>query len=492
MDVKALGKEPNLFWKTSFSIKSPFMLKRIIILLVFLSIAVGGWYYYQNNMVKENTDSSIYTKVEQGDFHINVVATGELQAARSEKILGPPGMRAAGIFQTTISSIVPEGTLVAKGDEVAALDRTDLGNKMKSSGTDIEKAQSQIVQAQLDTAIEMRGLRDQIRNIEFSIEEKKLEAKMNIYEPPAVQRQTQLELERLERDMQQNKEKYKLKQEQATARIEELTATLSQHQNQLKQLSDLSKNFSVKAPKSGMVIYQRSWNGKKGPGSRVTAWDPVVAQLPDLSQMNSITYVNEVDISKVSEGQPVIIQVDAFPEKKFKGKVLSIANIGEQRPNFDAKVFEVKISLINGDSTLRPAMTTGNMINTKTFKDVVSIPLEAYHRNDSLTYSFIKTETGIIKKEIIVGSANDNNIIVKAGLSENQEVTLTIPLEENDLSIQYLTPEEKQQATKQLTVIQNIEKDKPKAKEGKPKGKAGKKGKLGKKAQSRKSKGKPQ
>jgi len=453
------------------------MLKPIIIFILFLAIAAGGWYYYQNNIVKEDADSSIFVKAENSDFHINVVATGELQAARSEKILGPPGMRAAGIFQTTISSIVPEGTLVKKGEEVASLDRTDLGNKMKGIGTDIEKAQSQIVQAQLDTAIEMRGLRDQIRNIQFSVEEKKLEAKMNIYEPPAIQRQTQLELERMERDMQQNKEKYMLKQEQAEARIEELTATLSQYQNQMGQLTDLSKNFSVKAPKDGMVIYARSWNGKKGPGSRVTAWDPVVAQLPDLSQMNSLTYVNEVDISKVKEGQPVIIEVDAFPEKKFKGKVVGIANIGEQRPNFDAKVFEVKISVINGDSTLRPAMTTGNMVNTKTFRNIVSIPLEAYHRNDSLTYAFIRTEKGIAKQEILVGPANDDGIIVKAGIEGNQEVALTIPLDEDKLSIKYLTAEEKQEAAKELVVIKEEAKDKSEA---------------GQKLPATKTKGKPQ
>ncbi len=464
-------------------------MKRIIVLLIFLLIAAGGWYYYQNNLVKENADTSIFTKVEQGDFHINVVATGELQAARSEKILGPPGMRAAGIFQTTISSIVPEGTIVSKGEEVAALDRTDLGSKMKGIGTDIEKAQSQIVQAQLDTAIEMRGLRDQVRNIEFSIEEKKLEAKMNIYEPPAVQRQTQLELERMQRDMKQNNEKYKLKQEQAEARIEELTATLSQYQNQMGQLTNLSSDFSVKAPKGGMVIYHRSWNGKKGPGSRVTAWDPIVAQLPDLSQMNSLTYVNEVDISKVAMGQPVIIEVDAFPEKKFKGKVVGIANIGEQRPNFDAKVFEVKISVINGDSTLRPAMTTGNMINTKTYRDVLSVPLEAYHRNDSLIYAFIKTENGMVKKEIMIGSANDNAIIVKAGLTKGEQVALTIPLDEDKLSIQYLTPEEKQEAAKELSVVENIANDTPRV--SKDKGKGRPKGKEGKRKMVQ-SKGNPQ
>ena len=67
-----------------------------------------------------------------------------------------------------------------------------------------------------------------------------------------------------------------------------------------------------------MVIYARNWNGKKEPGARISAWDPIVAELPDLSDMISKTYVNEVDISKVRVGQEVDIKVDAFPDKKYK------------------------------------------------------------------------------------------------------------------------------------------------------------------------------
>lgn len=418
------------------------MLKKIILFLLLVSIAAGGYYYYQNYYKSAEKDTSIMLPVKKGAFEINVMATGELQAARSEKILGPQGMRSVGIFQTTISDIVSEGTIVAKGGYVATLDRTDLGNKMKSVSSDIEKAEAQIVQAQLDTAIEMRGLRVQMSNLGFSMEEKRLEAKMNIYEPPAIQRQIQLEIERLQREQIQSEENYSLKKEQAQAKIKEITATLEQHQNQLKLMSDLSDDFLVKAPLPGMVIYARSWNGKKGPGSKITPWDPVVAQLPDLTDMISVTYVNEVDISKVKISQPVDITIDAFPDNSYRGTVKSIANIGEQRPNFDAKVFEVKIQVERSDSTLRPAMTTANKITTKTFDDVLFIPLEGLHSNDSLSYVFIKDNAGSwAKQEVISGLSNDNEVIIKAGLVKDQEVALTVPLDADDILVDLLSDE---------------------------------------------------
>ena len=61
----------------------------------------------------------------------------------------------------------------------------------------------------------------------------------------------------------------------------------------------------------------------------------------------SKTYVNEVDVRKVFAGQKVEIGLDAYPEKSFRGVVIRVANVGEQRPNSDAKVFEVAVE-ING------------------------------------------------------------------------------------------------------------------------------------------------
>jgi len=112
-----------------------------------------------------------------------------------------------------------------------------------------------------------------------------------------------------------------------------------------------------------MVIYYKEWGGdKRKVGSSISAWDLTVATLPDLSAMNSKCYVNEIDISKVKAGQKVRISVDAFPEKKYTGVVTYVANIGEQLPNADAKVFEVTIKVNEYDPILRPAMTTGNLI----------------------------------------------------------------------------------------------------------------------------------
>lgn len=74
--------------------------------------------------------------------------------------------------------------------------------------------------------------------------------------------------------------------------------------------------------------------------------------------------------------------------------VLSVANIGEQLPNTDAKVFEVISKIDGSDPILRPSMTTGNQIITKTFSDVLFIPLETVFATiDSIPFVYKKDGT---------------------------------------------------------------------------------------------------
>jgi len=185
------------------------------------------------------------------------------------------------------------------------------------------------------------------------------------------------------------------------------------------------EQFIIMAPASGMVIYKREWNGQKRTvGSDISTWDLTVATLPDMSTMVSKTYVNEIDISKISVGQEVRAGVDAFPEKAYSGKVSEVANIGEQLPNTDAKVFEVVIKLDGTDPILRPSMTTSNSIITKMFKDVLHIPLEAVYSNDSMTYVYRKNRT---RQVVVLDEENENEIIVEAGLEEGDKLFLSVP-----------------------------------------------------------------
>lgn len=410
--------------------------------------AAGGWYYFSGPAAAEQDQELRYEATRQ-PFVIQVTATGELAAKKSVKIRAPQGMRAAGIYETTLSDLVPEGNVVGAGDYVASLDRTELAGKMSDVQTELEKIRTQLEQARIDTAIELRGIRDELANLEFSKQEKLLAVEQSKYEPRSVIQQAELDLERTERDFRQLLKKYELKQRQAVAKIQEIDALLRQNQRQLQVYNELSEQFTIHAPEPGMVIYARTWRGKKEPGSRISAWDPIVAELPDLSDMISQTYVNEVDISKVQEGQDVKIQVDAFPDRSYTGKVIKVANIGEQLSGYDAKVFEVIVQVNEADSILRPAMTTSNEIITGTYEDILAIPLEGL-QSDSLTFVYKDGGSGVVRQEIVTSLASSDEIMVEYGLSEGDIIFLVPPPGAEEAPFVPLDPATKAKIRKRL------------------------------------------
>jgi hypothetical protein len=185
-----------------------------------------------------------------------------------------------------------------------------------------------------------------------------------------------------------------------------------------------------------MVIYVKEWNGRKRTtGSQVSSWDAAVATLPDLSKMESVCYVNEIDVRHIAVGQPVAITLDSDPTKRLSGRVASVANVGEQRPNADAKVFEVKVTVTESDTTLRPGMTTGNAIETLRIRRALFVPLEAINSEDGVTFAFRQSGGRIVRQEVVTGAMNDAQVVVLLGLGPNDRVLLAPPPEPEKLEL---------------------------------------------------------
>ncbi len=392
----------------------------IIIGLIFVALI---WYFSRPPVTGKQV---IKVAVKSGKFVISVTTTGELEARSNEKIRGPnpSSLRDARIWQYRIEKIVPDGTVVDSGQWVANLDRSDLENKIKDQELEVEKLRTQYTKTQLDTAMTLRDARDALVNMKYSLEDKQIVVDQSVYEPPATRRQVKLELQKAQRTYKQTKENYVLRTEKAKADMKEVEAGLSKAVRKMNELNKLKKEFVVYAPKAGMVIYKRSWDGKKqGVGAQISTWDNVVAILPDLSAMNSRTYVNEIDISKVKKGQKAVVSTDAFPDKKFTGVVTDVANMGQQMKNSNAKVFEVIIQLAGHDSVLRPSMTTKNEIITEVIDSALFVPIECAHNNDSLSFVYIDHR----KQQVITGKSNDEDIIIRRGLKKGEEVYLYPP-----------------------------------------------------------------
>jgi hypothetical protein len=380
----------------------------------------------KTNSKKEITN--LYAAAKKGQFDIVVTTTGELQAEKSTDIAGPEFTQSRNIraMDIKITDLVAEGTEVKAGDYVATLDRTSFDNSLKDELDRLTNFETNLEVKILDTAVTLSNLRDNIKNLKYTVEEADITLQQSKYEPPTTIRQAEISLDKAARSLEQAIRGYSLRVEQAKSDMKTIKTNLSEQLQRVGDLQAVLSKFVITAPSPGMVIYKRDRSGSKRKiGSSISPWDNVVATLPDLSTMISKTYVNEIDVSKVKSGQKVEIVVDAFPERNYTGVVTNVANIGEQLPNADAKVFEVLIKVNGSDPILRPSMTTGNKIITKTINDVTYIPLECVQAGpDSIPFVYTKNKT---KQVVVLGESNENNVIIEKGLEAGATVYLSTP-----------------------------------------------------------------
>ncbi|HEX7938450.1 MAG TPA: HlyD family efflux transporter periplasmic adaptor subunit, partial [Gemmatimonadaceae bacterium] len=387
-------------------------------------------------------DTALVARVKKGEFKVVVTTAGELRAKKFVQITGPANAQQANQYQMKIASIVPEGTVVKTGDIVAELDRQSIAARLAEVSLALQKAQAVYEQASLDSTLNLSKAREDIHTMELGLEERRLAKEQAAYEAPTVKRQAEIDYEKADRALAQAKMDYVTKTSQAEAKMREVGADKDRQSNAMKVVQDVMQGFTVRAPAPGMVIYMKDWNGKKrGVGGQVNPWDgAVVATLPDLTVMESQTYVNEIDIRKLAVGQPVNVTLDSDPSKKFAGKVTEVANVGEQRPNSDAKVFEVKVELTSSDTTLRPGMTTANAIETFKIPGALFVPIEAISTDSGVTVVYKRSGGGrVTKQEVETGTMSDDEVVILRGLEEDDRVLLAPPANHAQLETVRLT-----------------------------------------------------
>jgi HlyD family secretion protein len=424
-----------------------------------------------NSVVSRVDESGLLAEAKQGNFEITISGTGELFAEHSIDINAPEmvernqnqnqnrggrggggmggGMSGNGLrlAPLRIQDLVPEGTVVKKGDYIAQLDRTEYDNTMKDDLDRLKTQQTDLEMRILDSAVTLTALRDDIRNQIAAVDEAAMKFRNSKYESPDVLRQAEIGYDKSKRVLEQKQRYYQLSVAKTRQDILNQQFRLDMTESRINDTKELLAEFTITSPGDGMVIYKRDFRGsKRKVGTMINPYDRVIATIPDLSSMFSKTFISEIEVSKVKPGQKVDITVDAFPKKSFKGTITSVANIGEALPNSDSKVFETNIKIDGSDPELRPSMTTGNKILIKSFDDVVYIPTECIMTGtDSVTFVYTKNR---VKQVIVPGESNEKNTIVQKGLKPGIIVYRAEPMDHEKfaLSGEEFIPEIKERA----------------------------------------------
>ncbi len=398
----------------------------ILIPLVLVLLAFVGYRLFFSE-VDEDIEIA---EVERDQFDRYVVSMGELEAHRSQDIIIPKVLqnRTVHIWRMEINDIIREGTRVEKGDYVAKLDPEEVEEEIRDTEEDMDRDESRLNQAQMDSSLTLSEARDEIRKSEDDVLDKEIKVEQSTYESQAVQRQAEIELDMARRSLEQKKRNYQQQKRKHELRVKRYEERLREELEYMEILQELKGDLTITAPSPGVIVYAEDRHGnKKKAGSHVSRWEPRIAILPDLSTMLSVTFVKEIDVTKIKEAMPVEIKVDAFPGETFDGEVISIANIGQSVEGQFLNGFKVQIEVDAEGIQLLPGMTSTNKFIIESLPDQLLIPREAVFVEEAQQVVYKKTPLGIVRQRVEVSGENDEYARITDGLKEGDKVLLTAP-----------------------------------------------------------------
>lgn len=175
----------------------------------------------------------------------------------------------------------------------------------------------------------------------------------------------------------------------AKADFESSVAQIRRTEGSLTQAQDSLDKTTIYSPIDGTISSLTSEVGERVVGTNQFAGTEIM-RIANLESMEVRVKVNENDIVNVKPNDRTVVSVDAFPGRKFEGKVREISSsalsAGAAAGNAAALAasasdevtnFLVKISITERDAKLRPGMSATVDIETETVANVVAVPIQS-------------------------------------------------------------------------------------------------------------------
>lgn len=262
------------------------------------------------------------------------------------------------------------------------------------------------------------------REIELATAEEDRRLLLEFDYPRAIQ-QLDLALEnaniRLERTRKQNQ----MQEEKAQLQLTSSKETLELRKVKLEELRSSKEYTLIRAPKAGLVVYEKSEDFRSegiGEGILVRERQPLIS-LPDVSRMKVMINVYENQVSLVKPGMRAFIKLDALPDQRFLGEVISVASMPEPsrdgNPNY--RIYKAEVLVKDELPDIKPGITAKVDVLIAELQNVIKVPLQAV--------------VGVGDRQVCFLQQNGklNAVPVEIGLFDNDFVQITKGLESGDL-----------------------------------------------------------
>ena len=355
-------------------------------------------------------------RVSRGDFRQQLHLSGEIEAADGVSIVVPRLPN----WQTTIKTIVEDGTRVETGAVLAELDSTPFSTGLE------QKHDSHADAVQQRTQQKSRSEAD-LEKLELEQERSRIEldkAKMRAAIPPEIlprreYEDNQLALRRAEVTHEKAKNDLESTRSAAGAEVANVQIQIDKAQSEIATAEDAISSMSLRAPSPGVVILgENQETGRKyQAGDAVWVGNQLIS-IPNLDTLRVSALVIDVDDRKVVPGQRAEIVPDAYPEIRLTGTVESVTTAANsQRPESLRRAFVATIALdkTTARDKLRPGFSVRVTVLRAEEKGALLVPRAALELTGEKPMA--RTRRGKLVP-VTLGDCNDHQCVVREGLAE--------------------------------------------------------------------------
>ena len=361
-------------------------------------------------------DPSKIATVERGDVARSVVATGKIEPRTKVEVKS----KASGIVKKLL---VDYGQYVKQGQVLAELDKEEMQARVREANALLLAAQA----AEESAAAAWERNKVDAEGPDVPFLKSDLERQKRMMQEGLIARAVLEQAEKLYQ-LSLNKQMYAIRNVAVTrAEMAKAKAQVAQARAALERADEDLRNTTVVSPMDGLVLSRNVEVGDAVSsilvlGSQAT----LIMTLGDVSDVYVLGKVDQADIGRVFLGQRARIVVESFKEKKLEGQVTKISPLGIEKDN--VTTFEVRVSIHNGDGTLKAAMTANAEIILEEKKNILLIPENSVkydrQRNTSVDVPDSKGEKGRVAVPVKVGLSNGVKTELISGLKEGQQILL--------------------------------------------------------------------
>ncbi|HZT29775.1 MAG TPA: efflux RND transporter periplasmic adaptor subunit [Bryobacteraceae bacterium] len=327
-------------------------MKKVLIRLtgvaILLAAAWGGYRFFQQ--LPQRQEHVATTKVLRGDVVIRSYTRGELRAVRSVTLSAP------NLFSTVqVTRLAPMGSLAHEKDLIVEFDDSERRAQLEETMLEVEQTDEQIKKAEADLA--MRSNQDQVDllHTRYGVRRAELEVQRNDIISAIDAKKNLLTLEEQRRRLLQLQSDIRSRQEQALAQLAVLKEQRNKAMIDVRREQQRIAQAKVLSPMTGLVAIRQNRTGFFMFGQQIpdiregdTLQPGIpVADVLDLSELELVAKVGELDRANLHEGQDVLITLDAVPDKQFRGKIKGMSGTASSNvfSGDPAKKFDVIFSI---------------------------------------------------------------------------------------------------------------------------------------------------